>query len=768
MRRVAAALLMVVLSVAAKAQDTLPSAPQPTSPAAQEKDVAAKAQATPASTPQATPPPAQEEKDAAKAQATPPSTPHATPPAPEEKQEDKMIKGYITHQSIELGGHIVDQSGSGAMYDTLVNLQSGPRMLNQSLTMRATATSHPIFFDDLSTSSFGYGGDPINVTLLNVSKGRIYDFHGSYRRDRQYFDYDLLANPLIPPDSNPFVPLLNSPHSYNTVRRITDLNLTLAPLSRVSFRFGYNHNINQGPSYSSVHEGTDALLLQNWRNSTDAYIAGIDWKPDNRSTVSYDQFITYYKGDTNWQLSGLNYSLSNGTPVSLGVNLSSVWGTPCSAPFNSDGTVNPTCNAFLAYTRSSPVRTLFPTEQIRFQSQAIPNFKFNGRVLYNGTTSNLYNFNEFFNGFTSRGTVRQTFVSGSARARRINVNGDIGFVWQLTPKISATQVYDFWYFRIHGANSLAETDFTGASMLVPPGNPTTVTTTDSQFLNQETNATTTTLAWEVTPRARVSVGYRYRSRTIAQVGDMIPIHENWGLFGTSLRPNSQLRINFNFDGMYADNAFTRISPRQLQHYVARATYQPRGWLNFSGAVNIYEARNNVQTVNHLEHNRNFSFGASIAPGEKWSTDLSYSYNSAFSSTILCYASTPPPPTAGIAPPVCADAGTPFQSSGYYNAPTQSGSFGFVFSPINRLHGKAGYRISAVNGSTEVMNVRQVNGSLQSYFQTPYAELAFDLERKWTWKADYNFYGYGEGLPIGPTLPRNFHGNVVTLSVTYAF
>ncbi len=765
MRPVAPAVLMAVLSVAAKAQATLPSAPEPTLSAAQEEKVALKAQATPSSTPEATPPAAQEKEVATKAQATPPSAPQPTPtPEP----EDKIIKGYITHQSIELGGHIVEQSGSGAMYDTLVNLQSGPRILNQSLTMHATGPSHPIFFDDLSTSSFGYGGDPINVTLLNVSKGRIYDFHGSYRRDRQYFDYDLLANPLIPPNSEPFVPSLNSPHLFNTVRQITDLNLTLAPLSRVSFRAGYNHNINQGPSYSSVHEGTDALLLQNWRNSTDAYIAGIDWKPDYKSTFSYDQFITYYKGNTNWQLSGLNYSLSNGAPVSLGLNMSSVWGTPCSAPFNSDGTVNPSCNAYLAYTRSSPTRTLFPTEQFRFQSQAVPNFKFNGRVLYNGTTSNLYNYNEFFNGFTSRGTVRQTIVSGSARARRINVNGDIGFVWQLSPKISATEVYDFWYFRIHGENSLTETDYTGASMLVPPGNPTTTTTPDSQFLNQETNSTTTSLAWDVTARARVSVGYRYRSQTIAQIGDITPINQNWGLFGASLRPNSQLRINFNFDGMYADNAFTRISPRQLQHYVGRATYQPRSWLNFSGAVNIYEARNNVQTVNHLEHNRNFSFGASIAPGEKWSTDLSYSYNSAFSSTILCYASTPAPPTAGVAPPVCAQAGTPLLSSGYYNAPTQFGSVGFVFTPISRLHAKAGYRISAVNGSTDAMNVRQVNGSLQSYYQTPYAELLFDLETKWKWKADYNFYGYGEGLPIGPTLPRNFHGNVITLSVNYAF
>jgi hypothetical protein len=88
--------------------------------------------------------------------------------------------------------------------------------------------------------------------------------------------------------------------------------------------------------------------------------------------------------------------------------------------------------------------------------------------------------------------------------------------------------------------------------------------------------------------------------------------------------------------------------------------------------------------------------------------------------------------------------------------------------LKRFHVNAGYRISAVNGATTFMNVRQVNGSLQSYFQSPYAGVAWDLEQQWTWKADYNFYGYGEGLPIGPTLPRNFHGNIITLAVRYAF
>jgi len=697
----------------------------------------------------------------------------AAPAAAQEPQQqptptEKIYHGYVVHQSVDLGGRIVEHSGSDPAYATLVNIASGARVLDQSLTMHAVDPAHAIFFDQLSTNSFGYGGDAINVTYLNVSKGRIYDFRGSYRRYRQYFDYDLLANPLIPPESNPFVPALFSPHLYNTVRQITDLNLTLAPLSKVSVRFGYNHNINQGPSYSTVHLGTDALLSQSWRNSTDNWIGGIDWKPDPKTTFSYDQFVTHYKGDTSWQLSGLNYSLPNGTPVSLGVNLSSVWGSPCSSPFNPDGTVNPACQGFLGYTRSAPTRTLYPTEQARFQTSAIHNFTLNGRLLYNGSNSTLANYNEFFNGLDTP-SLRQSVETGNARVQRVNVNGDIAAVWQITPKISASDVYDFWYFRIPGINGFATTSYNGTSLLQPPGAATTTIATDYQALNQKTKANTFVTAWDVTPKARISLGYRYRSRIITDsAGDFIPIHENWGLFAAALRPTPELRINFNFDGMYADNAFTRISPRQLQHYRARATYQPHPWLTVSGAVNIYEARNNVETVNHLEHNRDYSFGTTIAPSEKWSLNLSYAYDSVYSTTIECYPSTPPPPGAVTAPPVCTEAGTPYQSNGYYNAPMQFGSIGFTFSPVKRVHVNAGYRMSDVDGTSEMLNIRQVPGSLQSQFQSPYGGLYIQMAPNWTWKADYNYYSYGEGTPIGPTLSRSFRGNVYTLAVNYAF
>ena len=263
----------------------------------------------------------------------------------------KTVGGYAVHQSIDVGGHIQEQSGSSQMWSTLVNIYSGARVLDQSLTMRAVNPSTAMVFDRLSSYSYGYGGDPINVTYLNLSKGKLYDFRGSYRRYRQYFDYDVLANPLIPPTSNPYLPWLNTPHLYNTLRQITDLQLTLFPLSMVSVRFGFNHNINQGPSYSSTHLGNDPWLYQNWRNSTNTYTATVNWKPDPKTTISYDQFVTYYKGNTIWSLTGLDNVLPNGQPVALGVDVSSVWNAPCSAPFNSDGTVNPKCSAALAYSQ---------------------------------------------------------------------------------------------------------------------------------------------------------------------------------------------------------------------------------------------------------------------------------------------------------------------------------------------------------------------------------------------------------------------------------
>ncbi len=690
-----------------------------------------------------------------------------TPPPPP-SPGDNIRYGYFIHQSIDLGGHIVSQSGSGAMYAALVNIQSGPRILDSTLQMIAVNPAHAPVFDRLSTSSFGYGGDPYDATFLNVSKGRIYSFQGSFRRDRQYFDYNLLANPLIPPASVPFVPSLDTPHLYNTVRRMTDVNITFAPLSVVSAHFGYFQNVNQGPSGSTIHVSAEGLLVQNWRVSTDVWNAGVDWKPLAHTSLRFDEFITRYKGNTSWQLTGLNYKLSNGTPISLGIDLSSVWNTPCAAPFAANGTVNSNCNSFLAYTRSAPTRGLYPSEQFHFQSASIPHVDMNGRILYMGMTSNLVNYNEFFNGLQSA-RIRQSVMTGSARARRINVNADYGITWQMTHTFAVSDTFDFWYFRQPATNSFTTTTYAGTSTLLPPGAPTTATTSDYQALNQKTRVNTVLANWDLAPAARFSFGYRYSNRLITDAGgDVIPIHANWALFGLVLRPATQLRVNFNGEAMSADNAFTRISPRKLQHYRIRTTYTPHPWLSIAGTINILTNSNNVQTVEHFAHYQDFSLSAAIHPGEKWGIDLGYAYDSIYSRTDECFTSTAPGAGSVPSPAVCQQAGLPLQVNGFYNQPTQSGNIGFVLTPVKRLHATGGYRISSVDGQAPPINIRQVPGSLQSQYRTPYGTVVFDIADNWSWKGDYDYYGYGEEAPNAATLPRNFHANILTLSVRYAF
>ena len=84
------------------------------------------------------------------------------------------------------------------MYDTLVNQQSGPRVMGETVEMRALPGAGPLSSTNSQAFSSGFGGDPYNFTKLDFSKGKLYDFSGIFRRDRQYFDYDLLGNPNIP------------------------------------------------------------------------------------------------------------------------------------------------------------------------------------------------------------------------------------------------------------------------------------------------------------------------------------------------------------------------------------------------------------------------------------------------------------------------------------------------------------------------------------------------------------------------------------------
>ncbi|HZQ70141.1 MAG TPA: hypothetical protein VFA68_16565, partial [Terriglobales bacterium] len=94
-----------------------------------------------------------------------PGNPSSPPP------EEKKLGDYVVQQSFEFGYRAVDVSSqklnasdptSFAMYDTFVNQHTGPRLLEQTLSLQSPDHSG-LLFDDLFVSSFGFGGDPNNV-----------------------------------------------------------------------------------------------------------------------------------------------------------------------------------------------------------------------------------------------------------------------------------------------------------------------------------------------------------------------------------------------------------------------------------------------------------------------------------------------------------------------------------------------------------------------------------------------------------------------------
>ena len=224
------------------------------------------------------------------AASAPGQSPAPAAPAPEAQMT--TAAGYSIHQSVDLGGRITNATGSQAMYSNLVNLQSGPRVQNETFQMRALPGKKGTLVDSLSMVGGGFGGDPVDFARMNASKGRIYDFTGLFRRDRRYFDYDLLGNPNIPggqsipigPSNAPtgsfaWPQVRQSPFMFNTVRRMTDVGVVLMPLSKVTYRISYSKNLMEGPSMSpSGYQFAkyNAILEEYQRNNTDDITAALD------------------------------------------------------------------------------------------------------------------------------------------------------------------------------------------------------------------------------------------------------------------------------------------------------------------------------------------------------------------------------------------------------------------------------------------------------------------------------------------------------------
>src|SRR3984885_3067801 len=850
--------------------------------------------------------------------------------AQDDSGESKGINsgGYNIHQTIEFGYRASEISGNQNTYDTFENLGSGLRLFDYSLSMRSL-DHNGLLFDNLTFSNFGYGGDPNDVTRLRIEKNKWYDFRLLFRRDKNFWDYNLYANPLNPAALNPAGSLTtgcyvgpptaafpqgapaycsspaiaqnNSLHGLDLVRRMQDYDLTLLPQSKIQIRLGYSRNRDQGPGSFTTDGGTISDFNENYSYTTNAYRVGVDFKVLPRTTISYDQFLSYFRQDNvvsdNPALNPQNFGfvLANpsglGTPNGTPVDLGNIWSTqtpsealPCATPIvtGTTNTATPTCNGFLYYSQVGRPRNFMPTERLLFQSNYFKNFEMSGSVGYSTSNNVIPDFLETVNGFTVRTAERGSSTGGPADAKRVSVNADWTGVYAVTDKLRILDIFRYDNWRIPGMWALDETNIFGtgfpglvglqqseavfnAANCPVASNAVTcpqhaassaadVTTgLATSFLGQNLKSNTIEAQYDFNRRYSVHAGYLYTNRTIAEfsdtndtglvyfpggelataandylaargscalVGGALPagctlnadgsvtfvaptaaspirsvttINENALLLGVVARPIDTLRITGDFEFGYNDQSFTRIDPRQVQSYKIHATYKPRPWVNLDAAVDINENRDNVSTVDNLEHDRSYSFSALFIGNQRLSVDFGYNYWNVYTQSLICFAYStssanpaPPPATLTVSafPPgvpqlpggtACPIAGSPspLGALATYNSKDNFAHAAVIWKPVKRVTASVGYGGSFVRGNTTFLNPLTPSGTLDFDYQRPYASLAINVYRGFTYKMSWNYYGFNETgatnpFGLAPVQLQDFNGSNATFSLRYAF
>jgi hypothetical protein len=706
--------------------------------------------------------------------------------------------GYVIHQSVEIGYRASDVTGIEQMYNTLVDLRSGPRFLEQSLSMQSqTHEGQP--FDNLFINSFGWGGDPNNGLRARVDKNKWYDFRANFRRDQTDFDYNLLANPLNPSTSSPSIPVVSSPHGFNTRRRMSDFDLTLLPQSKIDFRIGYSRNNMTGPSYSSVHEGTDALLFQDWNTTLNSYRFGVDLKILPRTVISYDQFLDYYKGDTTWQLAPFAPAFLPGTPstVELGLPIDTANKTPCAITppatslINSTGTLtNTACNAYFDYNRTNRIRTSTPTERLSLHSSYFQLLDLTASYAYSSADMNAP-LDEFFNGLIQRSGIRQETVTGPGHATRISNVADFSATFHLSDHFRdhfrLVDTFRFWAYRIPESFNSTETDWictdTSACSLLTPISATapsaTSASSESSF-NQSWKRNETDLVWDASKHFGGRIGFRYGDQVFHQVVDfatgdenLIVVHEYTPLLAFWAKPTTNLRFNFDWEYTSNDAAIVRVGPRKEDRYRIQGNYTPTPWAVLGMSINLWGASNGDSLTDYHGHNRNYGFTANLTPREKLGFDFAYNYNDYQQNALICFNDSDTSLSVVANAGSCIangfdDSKNPLLTNGFYTSNTQYGMGSVLFKPHSRVTAQVGYSVTSVGGQTPQFNSLQPFGSLQYNYHQPLANLAVDIGHNLTAKAGWNYYQYGEKSFVGPTDPRYFHANNATFSLRWAF
>ena len=594
--------------------------------------------------------------------------------------------------TLEIGNRwLSDVRGDFNAWRSVVNLGEGPRLLNLDFHVGPPpGLEGRWLFDTLNFRSNAWGGDPYNTSFLDISRTGAYRLTVDYRNIAYFNFLPSFANPQIDQGIR-----LNQ-RSFDTHRRLYDVQLDLMPGRRVTPYFGYTRDSGFGTGVTVFVADVNEYPVSNrlW-DHTNNYRGGVRLET-KRYHLILEQGGTTFKDDQEILDGGRNRG--NRTAPFLGQSLFlddvlQAYGIRGSSIYSKGIlTGNPTnwldLNVQFLFSQPQTDTSYFQENRGRFVA-------LNNLLFFDGERSSVL-----------------------AAAKQPHSAGSIGF--ELRPARRVRILQSWSTNRFHNATRALLAD---QLLLATPVSRETVAF-DRLVVNhneQRLVAIFDPMRW-----LSLRAGHRYiwgdaRVRASAVQPEGLEggeLRRNVALAGITFRAGRKLTLNADGEIADGDRTYFRTSLQDYKKLVTRARYQASQAWNFNFRHSILANQNPTRTIEYQF--RHWEHAASVywTPGASKRTAIlgEYSRTAIISNLTI------------LAP------GMLNRELSYYR---DFGHTGTVLADVKLGGGALAPMITA--GGTYFVS----SGSRPTRFYQPVGRAAFPVHRMLHATAEWRWYGFAE-------------------------
>lgn len=604
--------------------------------------------------------------------------------------------------------------GSKASYRSIVDLNSGPKLLGADFTILNSVL--PVgrrFFDRINIRLTDIGDDPYETYRLEIDKAKLYRFTGDYRNIAYYNNLPAFADPLFGSG------LILDEQAMDIHKRLGDFRLDLFPNHTLMPYAEYDHASDYGTGVADfVADANEYPVFNRIRNSTEDYRAGVrielaKWH------FKLEQGGTTFRDDE---------QLSAGGAVNRGNRLSPILGQTLSLTSLAEAYA---VRGHSYYTDASFSANPFDWADLYgtfLYSQPISNVGYVGADTGNNIVLSQILFY----------TGELNFISAAAKAPHTSAN--VGA--EIRP-VRRLRLLPSWFTdRMHTSGSSLGSD----TLTTSPASQTNIASLLASTLVSNSSEAGMQVFFEATKKITFRAGYKYvwgnASDVILPIAELAGyetghIRRQVGLFGLALRPVQNAWINIDFEGGSSGSSYFRTSLYNYEKTSVRGRYRLRKDLNLSASILALHNQNPAPGSHYtfFAHTESGSLQYIPNGGKIWDFEASYTRSTLYSNVFYL-------DPAFLIP----------QDSKYRdNSHTVTALLNF-----NIPGWVAGFKPRLTVGGTALVS----SGSNPTVFYEPLTKLSIPLYKGIAWNSELRYYGFGEEF----YLFQGFHTFTVTTGV----